>query len=334
MSNNFIVVDAMGGDNAPLEVIKGAVAAVNENDKINVILVGKEDVINSNLKNFTYNENQIKVQNASQIIENCEAPTTAMREKKDSSIIVGLNLLKSGQASGFVSAGSTGAILTAATMISKRIKGVNRPALATLLPTENNKYVFVMDVGANMDCKPNFLLQFAKMGQIYMENVLNVPNPKIGLVNVGAEEEKGDTLTRETFQLLKEDTSLNFVGNIEAREISKGNVDVVVCDGFVGNVILKLSEGIVKSFSNIIKTQIKSNLLYSLGGLLSKGAFKNIKKMFDYSEIGGAPFLGLNHIVVKAHGSSNYNAIKNAINQCHKFIENDLVSKIEQSTQN
>lgn len=329
MKDYIIAVDAMGGDNAPQDIVKGSIDAINENKNIKIILVGKEDAINNELSKYQYNKAQIDIQNATEIIKTTESPTAAIREKKDSSIVVGLKLLKEGKASAFVSAGSTGALLTGATVIIKRIKGVERPALATLIPNANNGYTFLIDSGANMDCKPSYLPNFAKMGKIYMENIMKVNNPKVAIVNVGSEKEKGDTFTKEAYELLEQTKNINFVGNIEGREIPEGDADVVVCDGFIGNVILKLSEGIVKTFSTIVKTEIKSNFLYSIGGLLSKGAFKNVKKKFDYAEVGGAPFLGLKSLVVKAHGSSNAKAIKSAINQCYKFIDADIATKIE-----
>ncbi len=331
MQDYTIVLDAMGGDNAPFEIIKGAILALKENKDINLILVGKEDIIKEELIKYDYDKTRISIQNATEIIKSSEVPTKAIRAKKDSSIVIGLKLLKEEKAKAFISAGSTGAVLTGATFITKRIKGIERPALATLIPTENRKYVFLMDVGANMDCKPPFLVQFAKMGQIYMENVIGIKNPTVGLVNVGTEKEKGDTLSKETFELLENDKTINFAGNIEAREIIAGKMDVVVCDGFVGNVILKLCEGVAKSVSSLIKKEINSKFIYKLGGLIATGAFNNIKEIFDYDSIGGAPFLGLKGLVVKAHGSSNAKAIKNAINQCYKFINADIVSKIEKA---
>ena len=329
MKDYIIAIDAMGGDNAPCDIVKGSIDAINENKNIKLILVGKEDAINNELSKYQYNKEQIEIQNATQVIQTTESPTSAIREKKDSSIVVGLKLLKEGKASAFVSAGSTGALLTGATVIIKRIKGVERPALATLIPNANNGYTFLIDSGANMDSKPSYLPNFAKMGKIYMENIIKIENTKVAIINVGSEKEKGDTFTKEAYELLEQTKNINFIGNIEGREIPAGDADVVVCDGFVGNVILKLSEGIVKTFSQIVKTEIKSNLLYSIGGLLSKGAFKNIKKKFDYAEVGGAPFLGLKSLVVKAHGSSNAKAIKSAINQCYKFIDTDIATKIE-----
>lgn len=331
MKQCVIAIDAMGGDNAPNDIIKGTVSAVNKNSNINIILVGKEDIINSELKKYTYNQEQITVQNATEIIKTTESPTSAIREKKDSSIVVGLKLLKEGRASAFVSAGSTGALLTGATVIIKRIKGIERPALATLIPNAKDSYTFLIDSGANMDCKPAYLPNFAKMGKIYMENVMNINNPKIAIVNVGEEKEKGDTFTKEAYELLENTKGINFIGNIEGREIPEGQADIVVCDGFIGNVILKLCEGVVKTFAGVVKKEIKSKFLYSIGALLSKGAFDNIKKKFDYAEVGGAPFLGLKSLVVKAHGSSNDKAIESAINQCYKFVEADIVDKIEKA---
>ena len=331
MKDYIIAVDAMGGDNAPFEIVKGCIDAIKENNKITIILVGKENIISEELKKYEYDKNRIIIQNATEVIETCESPTSAIRAKKDSSIVVGLKLVKEEKASAFVSAGSTGAFLTGATVITKRIKGIERPALGTLIPTENGGYVFLIDSGANMDCKPSYLVQFAKMGQIYMENIMGIKNAKVGIINVGSEKEKGDSFTKEAFSLLENTKDINFIGNIEGRDLTTGVVDVIVCDGFVGNVMLKLCEGVAKSFGNIVKKEIKSNFIYSLGGIISKGAFENVKKRFDYAEVGGAPFLGLKGLAVKAHGSSNSKAIKNAINQCYKFIENDIVSKIESS---
>ena len=329
MKDYIIAIDAMGGDNAPEEIVKGSIDAINDNKNIKIILVGKEQEIDSELKKYQYNKEQVQIQNATEVIQTTESPTAAIREKKDSSIVVGLKLLKEGKASAFVSAGSTGALLTGATVIIKRIKGVERPALATLIPNANNGYTFLIDSGANMDCKPSYLPNFAKMGKIYMENIMKINNPKVAIENVGSEKEKGVTFTKEAYELLEQTKNINFIGNIEGREIPAGDADVVVCDGFVGNVILKLSEGIVKTFSKVVKNEIKSNFLYSIGGLLSKGAFSNVKKKFDYAEVGGAPFLGLKSLVVKAHGSSNAKAIKSAINQCYKFIDTDIATKIE-----
>lgn len=326
MENIKIAVDAMGGDNAPYEVVKGAVEAVNEFGS-SVILVGIEEIIKKELEKYNFPKEKIEIVNASEVISTEEVPTTAIRRKKDSSMVVGLNLVKNGEAKAFVSAGSTGALLTGATVIIGRIKGIERPALGTCLPTKKG-FVFLLDSGANVDCKPNYLVQFAKMASVYVENVMNVKNPRVGLVNIGIEEEKGNALTKEVHELLKE-TDINFVGNIEAREIPLDGADIVVCDGFVGNVILKFAEGLSKGLLSIIKEEITKGM-YKFATLALKTPFKNIKKKFDSEEVGGAPFLGLKALVVKAHGSSKSKGIKNAIKQCTIFVENDIVLKIEE----
>jgi len=329
MSNIIIAVDAMGGDNAPFEIIKGCVSASDKNKNIKIILVGRKDDVQKELDKYKYDKSRIEIVNADEVISTDEVPTSAIKNKKNSSMVVGLNLLKSGDASAFISAGNTGALLTGAVTIIKRIKGVERPALGTLMPMENGKSALLIDAGANVDAKPSFLVQFAKMGSIYMENVLGVENPTVGLINIGAEKEKGNSLTKETYELL-EQTNINFVGNIEARDLFLGNVDVMICDAFVGNVVLKFAEGFVKSIMRIIKRELMSTFLSKIGALLSANAFRRLKKHFDYSEVGGAPFIGLSGLVVKAHGNSSEKDIVGAINQCVKFIENDIVNKIQE----
>lgn len=328
MSKEIIIaVDAMGGDNAPTEIVKGAIAALEDKD-IKIILVGDENKIKDELLNAEYDKDRLTIKHASEVIGNDEIPTSAIRTKKDSSIVVGLKLVKTGEAGAFVSAGSTGALLTGATVIVGRIKGIERPALGTILPNAKG-HTFFLDVGANVDAKPNYLAQFAKMGSVYMENVMGKTNPKVAILNIGTEKEKGNALTKEAYELL-EDADINFIGNGEARDIPMGIADVVVCDAFVGNVILKYSEGFAKALFGMIKEELMSSNISKLGALLSKGAFNNLKKLFDYSEIGGAPFLGLKGLVVKAHGSSDGKAIMNGIKNCKKFIENDIVGKIEE----
>lgn len=327
MGNIKIAVDAMGGDNAPFEIVKGAVEAVNEFNS-NIILVGIQEVIEKELLKYTYNKEKIEIVNATEVISTEEVPTTAIRNKKNSSIVVGLNLVKNGEASAFVSAGSTGAILTGSTVIVGRIKGIERPVLGTCLPTTKG-FVFLLDSGANVDCKPNYLVQFAKMASVYVENVMGIENPKVALGNIGAEKEKGNALTKETYGLLEQEKSVNFTGNIEAREIPFGEADVVVCDGFVGNTILKFAEGLSTALLKIIKEEITTGV-YKIAAAGLKKPFKNIKKRFDAEEIGGAPFLGLKALVVKAHGSSKAKGIKNAIKQCEIFVENDIVLKIQE----
>jgi fatty acid/phospholipid synthesis protein PlsX len=327
MEKTKIAVDAMGGDNAPHEIIKGAVEAVNEFGA-SIVLVGIEQTIEEELKKYKYDKTKIEVVNATEIIGTDEVPTTAIRRKKDSSMVVGLNLVKNGNAAAFVSAGSTGALLTGSTVIIGRIKGIERPALGTCLPTTKG-FTFLLDSGANVDCKPNYLVQFAKMASVYVENVMDVKNPKVAIANIGAEKEKGNALVKETHELLEEVEGINFTGNIEAREIPFGEADVVVCDGFVGNTILKLSEGLSLALLGIIKEEITQGA-YKLAAVALKKPFKNIKKRFDSEEVGGAPFLGLKSLVVKAHGSSKAKGIKNAIKQCEIFVENDIVLKIQE----
>ncbi|MDR2903485.1 MAG: phosphate acyltransferase PlsX [Clostridiales bacterium] len=321
-----VAVDAMGGDNAPVAIIKGAAEAASEQKNIKILLIGQENVLSSELGKYTYEKDRLEIIPASEVILTEESPTNAIRNKKDSSMVVGLNLVKAGKAGAFVSAGSTGALLAGATVIIGRLKGIERPALAALFPNEKG-YTFLIDVGANVDCKPNYLLQFGQMGSVYMEHVMGVKNPRVGLVNIGAEKEKGDALTKEA-HLLLEASDLNFIGNAEARDIPGGVADVAVCDGFVGNVILKYSEGFALSLLSMIKEELMSTTASKLGALLAKGSFKNLKKRFDPSEIGGAPFLGLKGLVVKAHGSSDARAVKNAIKQCAVFIEKDIVNKL------
>jgi len=319
-----VAIDAMGGDNAPFEIVKGAVDATKELE-VNIKLVGPQEVIEAELQKYTYDEAHIQVIHASEVIGTDESPTMAIRKKKDSSMVVGLNLVKNGDADGFVSAGSTGALLTGALFIIGRIEGVERPALATCLPTKDG-FTFLVDSGANVDCKAKYLEQFAKMGAVYVENVFGIQNPTVALVNIGSEKEKGNALTKEAYDLL-EATDLNFIGNVEPRDIPSAGPNVTVCDGFVGNIILKLSEGITMTLLKIIKKEITVGV-YKIAAAMLKTPFRNIKKHFDADEVGGAPFIGLNALVVKAHGSSNAKAVKNAIRQCVSFSEADIVGKI------
>ncbi len=326
MDNVKIAVDAMGGDNAPFEIVKGAVEAVNEFGS-NIILVGPQETVEKELAKYTFDKSKISVKNATEVISTEESPTNAIRRKKDSSIVVGLNLVKNGEASAFVSAGSTGAVLTGGTFIIGRIKGIERPALGTCLPTVSG-FTFLLDSGANVDCKSTYLLQFAKMASVYVEHVMGVSNPTVGLINIGAEKEKGNALTKETYELL-EGSELNFIGNVEPRDIPFQKADVLVCDGFAGNTVLKFAEGLSVALISIIKDEITAGL-YKIPAAFLLKPFKNIKKRFDSEEVGGAPFLGLKSLVVKAHGSSKAKGIKNAIKQCEIFVEKDIVLKIEE----
>lgn len=322
----IVALDAMGGDLAPVEIVKGAVDAVKELN-VDIKLVGQQDKINAELAKYTYPKERIQVIHAEEVIGTDEVPTSAIRRKKDSSLVVGLNLAKSGEADAFVSAGSTGALLTGALLIVGRIEGVERPALGTCLPTKNG-FTFLLDSGANVDCKAKYLEQFAKMGSVYVENIFGMAQPKVALVNIGAEKEKGNALTKEAYELLEVSENINFVGNIEPRDIPFGQADVIVCDGFVGNTILKLSEGLSKTLIDIIKEEITAGS-YKFAAAMLKTPFRNVKKRFDSDEVGGAPFIGLKSLVVKAHGSSNTRAIKNAIRQCVLFTEADIVGKIK-----
>ena len=324
-----IVVDAMGGDNAPLAQVQGAVDAVNERKDIQVILVGKEDVIKSELTKYKYNSEQISVVHASEVIETSEPPVNAIRRKKDSSIVVGMNLIKNGEADGFVSSGSTGALLVGGQVIVGRVKGVDRAPLAPLIPTESaNGFSLLVDCGANVDARPNHLVQFAKMGSIYMEHIMGIKNPRVAIVNNGAEEEKGNALVKETFPLLKECDDINFIGSIEARDIPSGYADVIVCEAFVGNVILKMYEGVALTLLSKVKKSLMYSLRTKIGALLIKPALKETLKSFDASNLGGAPLLGLKGLVVKCHGSSTAIEVKNSIIQCISFKEQAINEKV------
>ncbi len=324
-----VAVDAMGGDNAPGEVVKGAVDAVNAETKIKVFLVGRENVIKEELGKYTYNAEQVEVVHAEEVIETGEPPVMAIRKKKDSSIVKAMYMVKNGECDALVSAGSTGAVLVGGQVIVGRIKGVERPPLAPVIP--NIKGVsLLLDCGANVDARPSQLLQFAKMGSVYMESVIGIKNPRVGLVNIGVEEEKGNALTRETYPLLQNCPEINFVGNVEARDIPYGEADVLVCEAFVGNVVLKMYEGVSGALLEKIKGGMMSTLKSKIGALLVKPALKQTLKGFSTEEYGGAPLLGLNGLVVKTHGSSKANEIKNSILQCTAFKDQKINQKIKE----
>ena len=323
-----VVVDAMGGDNAPVEPVKGAVEAVKERKEIHVLLTGQKDVIEKELAKYPdYPKDQIEIVPASEVIETAEPPVNAIRKKKDSSIVVGLNMVKKKEADAFVSSGSTGAVLVGGQVIVGRSKGVERPPLAPLLPTLEGVSLLI-DCGANVDARPSHLVQFAKMGSIYMEHVVGIKNPKVAIVNNGAEEEKGNALVKETFPLLKACKDINFIGSIEAREIPMGYADVIVCEAFVGNVILKLYEGVGAAMMKKNKGGMMKNLRSKIGALLVKPALKETLKDFDASEYGGAPLLGLKGLVVKTHGSAKAIEIRHAIFQCEQFTQQQINAKI------
>jgi len=325
-------VDGMGGDFSPSAIVEGAVLAVKEYNDIELIITGPEEAIAKELSKYDYDKEKITIVNATEIISPNEEPVKAIRRKKDSSISKALQLVKEKKVDGIISAGSTGAFLAGCTLIVGRLKGIDRPALAPVLPGINGPFM-IIDVGANADCKPHYLVQFALMGKIYFENVLNTKNPTIGLINIGAEEEKGNELTKNAHKLIKT-SDYNFVGNVEPRDITQGDVKVLVCDGFVGNTVLKMYEGVAASIFSILKENIMSSFTTKLGGMLLKPVFKKIKGDFDYTEYGGAAFLGVNGICVKAHGSSNAKAFKNAIRQAKIAYDNKIVEKIQIELEN
>lgn len=328
MKTTRVAVDVMGGDNAPVDIIKGAIKAVQDRNNIKVILVGKEDIIKNELTGYTYDEDRVSIVHADDVITNDESPVMAIRRKKESSMVVALNLIKNGEADAFVSAGSSGAVLTGGLFIVGRIKGIERAPLAPLIPTLKGQSLLV-DCGANVDAKANQLVQFARMGSVYMEEVVGIKNPTVAIVNIGTEEEKGNALVKETYPLLKECEDINFIGSIESRDIPFGGADVIVCEAFVGNVILKLYEGVAMALMEVIKEGLMSSTKSKIGALLVKDALKDSLKLLTSDDYGGAPLLGLNGLVVKAHGNSTYKEIRNAIIQCISFSEQEINKKIK-----
>lgn len=325
-----VVLDAMGGDNAPAEMVKGAVDAVTSGADVKVFLTGKKNIVEKELEKYTYPKDRIEVVDAAEVIETAEPPVQAIRKKKDSSMVVGMNMVKKNEADAFVSAGNSGAMLVGGQLVVGRIHGILRAPMAPLLPTEKGISLLI-DAGANVDARAEHLLQFAQMGSIYMEHVVGVKNPRVAIVNIGAEEEKGNALVKETFPLLKECKNINFVGSIEAREIPHGGADVIVCEAFTGNVILKLYEGVGSMLLHMVKQGMLSSLRSKIGALLVKPALKNVLKSFDASEYGGAPLLGLNGLVVKTHGNSTAIEVKNSILQCVTFRQQKINEKIREN---
>lgn len=325
-----IVVDGMGGDHAPLEIVKGAVEASDLTEH-QIILVGDEEKINAELEKYKYSTEKISVVHASEVISSDDAPVKAVRTKPDSSMVKGINMVKTGEADLFISAGNTGAIMAAGLFILGRIQGIDRPAIASTYPILGKGGVsLLVDSGANSECKPNNLLEFAAMGSLYMEKVLNVKQPTIGLVNIGTEETKGTTVIKAAHELLSK-SSLRFIGNVEAREVPNGACDVIVCDGFVGNIILKLTEGLAWSILKLLKQKFTAGAIPKMGALLLSGKLKELKSEFDYSEYGGAPILGVKGALVKMHGSSNANAVKNTILKGIPYAETNVVQMIQNS---
>lgn len=324
-----VCVDAMGGDNSPSEIVKGAIEAVNESSSIKLFLVGQEAAIVKELEKYTYDKERVNIVNAEEIIDPNEPPVMAIRKKKDSSIVKGLEMTRDGVCDAFVSAGSTGAVLVGGQVIVGRIKGVERPPLAPLIPTVKGVSLLI-DCGANVDARSSHLVQFAKMGSVYMENVVGIKNPRVAIVNIGAEEEKGNSLVKETYPLLKVCPDINFVGSIEARDIPNGDADVIVCEAFTGNVILKMYEGVAAALVSVIKKGLMSSLKSKIGALLIKGTLKKTLKGFSLEDYGGAPLLGLNGLVIKTHGSSKAVEIKNSVLQAITFKEQNINGKISE----
>lgn len=332
MSENQIkiVIDTMGGDNSPWALVEGAVLATKEHDDVFLYLVGPQAQLEQELAKYEYRKEQIEVVDAPDVITCHDHPVEAVKTKKESSLIIGLNLVKEGKAEGLISAGSTGAVLVGGRMIVGRMKGIRRSPLAPLIPREGGVSILI-DCGANMDSRPADLVQFAQMGSIYMKHIVGIENPRVAIVNVGAEEEKGNALVKETFPLLKACKNINFIGSIEARDIPAGHADVIVCDAFVGNVILKLYEGTASFLMKQIKSAMTSSPISTMGAALVKPKIKEAVKEFDSSNYGGAPLLGINGLVAKVHGSSKASEVKNAVTQCMEFSRQHIKELIREN---
>lgn len=313
-----IAVDAMGGDKAPGVIIKGAILAAKQIDA-EIILVGRQEIIEKKLSTYRSIPNNISIVNATEVIRMKDSPAASVRRKKNSSINLAVKMVKEQKADAFVSAGNTGAVVCAGSLFLKILPGVERPGISVLLPTLKD-VVQVIDMGANIDAKPEHLLQYGIMGSIYSEHVLHKKKPRVGLLNIGEEETKGPEFVKETFKLLEQNKNINFIGNVEGRDIYVGDCDVIVCDGFLGNVVLKVSEGLADAIKEMIKRNLSSNLLTKFGAVLSAPAFRALKKEIDYSEYGGAPLLGIDGVCIIAHGGSSANAIKNAIRVAHESL--------------
>ncbi len=317
-----IAVDAMGSDSAPVVEVDGAVQAAAQYG-VSIVLVGQEDRIRELLAKHDVSGLSIEVVHASEVITMEDSAATAVRRKRDSSIRVAANLMRDGGVSGIVSAGNTGAVMATSKLVVGTLPVVDRPALSAVLPTQKGKPAILLDVGANVDCKPHHLEQFAIMGDIYSRAIFGIRRPRVGLLSIGEEDSKGNELTKEAFKSLKR-AAINFVGNVEGRDIFKGEVDVFVCDGFTGNVVLKLSEGLIETFTSMLGQELKKTVSAKLGYILSQHAFRDFKKRLDYSEYGGAPLLGINGITIVCHGRSNANAIKNAIRVANEFCKHNV----------
>lgn len=327
MSRYVIALDAMGGDHAPNAIVDGAIRGLRKFKDIDILLTGPEEKLRALIADANDVKDRIQIENATEVIGMDDSPMLAVRTKKNSSLVVAMNAVREGRAGAVVSAGSTGAVLAGGMFKIGRIPGIERPALAPILPGLRKNFMLI-DCGANVDCQPKYLLQFGLMGSVYMKSVLEVKDPRVGLVNIGAEAEKGNKLVKETYELMQEQSGYNFVGNCEARDIFTGDFDVVVADGFAGNIILKHTEGLAKALFTMIKEELMSSLGTKIGAMLAKPAFRKVKRRMDYNAVGGAPLLGVNGAVVKAHGSSGAEAVENAIRQARRMLEGDVVGKI------
>ena len=330
-----IVIDVFGAD-MPEEIVKGAITAVNLIDEVEIILTGDKDKIQSVIDEVGYKGNKLEIVHAPDVISCDESPTMAIRRKKDSSLVAALNILKTQEdVIGMISAGSTGAVLAGGLFIIGRMEGVKRPALAPFLPTVNDGKTLLIDCGANVDCKPEYLRQFAIMGSIYSKAMLGIEKPRVGLISNGVEDHKGNEQIHQTFELLKNEKEINFVGNMEAREMFSGDFDVLVCDGFTGNVAMKAAEGTLNTFQAVLKDEIKkSSLKAKIGALLLKKVFKGVKKRINYTEVGGSPFLGIDKILVKSHGSSKAKTIYSCVLQVLDIHKSNYIEKMREGIKN
>ena len=323
-----IVIDGMGGDNAPKSNVEGAVNSIKEY-QVDLIITGDKDLLEKEFSNYEFDRNKLEIVHTTEIIENEDKPVKAIRSKKDSSMVVALNLVKEGKADAIISAGNTGALLAGGLFVVGRIKGIDRPCLCSAIPNVKRGMTLIADCGANADCKPKNLVEFAAMSNIYSRKVLGLENPKVALANVGLEEGKGNDLVKRSYEEIKK-LDLNFIGNVEAREVINAYTDIIICDGFTGNILLKSAEGVALSVMSLIKETFMASTKSKIGALLIKDDLRKLKSFIDYSEYGGAPLLGLNGGVIKAHGSSDAKAIKNAINQGIKFSKGKVVEDINQ----
>ncbi|WAW14211.1 phosphate acyltransferase PlsX [Peptostreptococcus equinus] len=329
-----IVLDGMGGDNAPRSIVEGAFMAINEYKDIEIIITGDKEKIEKELDDFKCDKSKISIVHTSQVIENEDKPVTAIRSKKDSSMVVALNLVKNKEADVIISAGSTGALLSGGIFILKRIKGISRPCICTCMPTITGGVTLLSDTGANVDCSVENLKDFAVMTDIYARNVLKIENPRVALANNGTEEGKGNSLVKDTYEELKNMPALNFIGNMEPREVLNGVCDIIICDGFVGNMILKTLEGTAISLFKVLKEAMMSSTKSKIGALMMKKDLYKVKSLLDYKEVGGSPFLGIEGGMIKAHGSSDARAIKNAIRQGIALQKGQVVENIKAYIEN